>query len=117
MVRELVRREKPDYSKVDWHLPLNDVMRHIGAPPNDFNKVLTTPFGDKWWHETMHYYDGSECIDVPAMHVSTWYDISVLESIDSFNFFRSHGAVTAYKRRIIARCTSNTQSNSIWWLA
>jgi|EP01043_Picozoa_sp_COSAG02_P052784 predicted acyl esterase len=42
----------------------------------------------------MHYYDGSEMIDVPALHVSTWYDPSVLESIDSFNYFREH-AVTA----------------------
>jgi putative CocE/NonD family hydrolase len=42
----------------------------------------------------MHYYNGSEMIDVPALHVSTWYDPSVLESIDSFNYFREH-AVTA----------------------
>jgi predicted acyl esterase len=38
----------------------------------------------------MHYYDGSEMIDVPALHVSTWYDPSVLESIDSFNYFQEH---------------------------
>ena len=109
--------QEPDYKETDWHLPLVDVMDAIGAPPNDFvstvvsmlhyfalqltdtiimwgvvlqNKLLTTPFDDPWWHETMHYYDGSEMIDVPALHVSTWYDPSVLESIDSFNYFREH---------------------------
>jgi len=58
--------------QADWTLPLTDVMQAIGAPPNDFDKLLTTPFGDPWWHDTMGYYDGSETIDVPALHVSTW---------------------------------------------
>ena len=78
--------------QADWTLPLTDVMQAIGAPPNDFDKLLTTPFGDPWWHDTMGYYDGSETIDVPALHVSTWYDPSVLESIDSYNYFRDHAA-------------------------
>jgi hypothetical protein len=33
--------KEPEYQKVDWHLPLNDVMNTIGAPPNDFVRGMT----------------------------------------------------------------------------
>jgi predicted acyl esterase len=75
---------------LDLPLTCRDIDCHAAVCLRQQNKLLTTPFGDPWWHDTMHYYDGSEMIDVPALHVSTWYDPSVLESIDSFNYFREH---------------------------
>ena len=38
----------------------------------------------------MGYYDGTEKIDVPALHMSSWYDPSVDETIFEFNYFREN---------------------------
>ncbi len=79
-----------DWEKINWTLPIVDIMDRVGAPPNDFRKLITTDFGDPWWHDVMGYYDGTEKIDVPALHMSTWYDPSVEETIFEFNYFRKN---------------------------
>ena len=84
---------KPDWKKLVWTLPLVDIMKKAGAPPNDFLELVTRDFDDPWWHDTMGYYDGTETIAVPALHVTSWYDISADETIYEFNYFREN-AVT-----------------------
>jgi putative CocE/NonD family hydrolase len=79
-----------DFEKLNWHLPIVDIMKKAGAPPNDWHKLITTDFGDPWWHDVMGYYDGTEKIDVPALHMSCWYDPSVDETIFEFNYFREN---------------------------
>jgi putative CocE/NonD family hydrolase len=79
-----------DWEKINWTLPIVDIMDRVGAPPNDFRKLVTTDFGDPWWHDVMGYYDGTEKIDVPALHMSCWYDPSVEETIFEFNYFREN---------------------------
>ncbi len=79
-----------DWEKINWTLPIIDIMDRAGAPPNDFRKLITTDFDDPWWHDVMGYYDGTEKIDVPALHMSTWYDPSVEETIFEFNYFRKN---------------------------
>jgi len=79
-----------DWDKINWTLPIVDIMNKVGAPPNDFLKLITTDFGDPWWHDVMGYYDGTEKIDVAALHMSSWYDTSVAETIYEFNFFREN---------------------------
>ena len=83
---------EPDWEELIWTLPLVDIMNKAGAPPNDFLDLVTRDFGDPWWHDTMGYYDGSETIAVTALHVSSWYDISVDETIYEFNYFRERAA-------------------------
>ena len=79
-----------DFKKLNWHLPIVDIMKKAGGPPNDWHKLITTDFGDPWWHDVMGYYDGTEKIDVPALHMSCWYDPSVAETIFEFNYFRGN---------------------------
>ncbi|MDE0061789.1 MAG: CocE/NonD family hydrolase [Gammaproteobacteria bacterium] len=86
---------EPDWEKLVWTLPLVDIMNKAGALPNDFLELVTRDFGDPWWHDTMGYYDGTETISVPALHVSSWYDISVDESIFEFNYFRENATTDA----------------------
>ena len=81
---------EPDWEKLIWTLPLVDIMNKAGAPPNDWLNLVTLDFGDPWWHDTMGYYDGTETIAVTALHVSSWYDISVDETIFEFNYFREN---------------------------
>jgi len=85
-----VNLPKVDFEKLNWYLPLIDVMKAAGAPPNDWEELITHDFGDPWWHDVMGYYDGTEKIDVPALHMSCWYDPSVDETIFEFNYFREN---------------------------
>ena len=79
-----------DWEKIIWSLPTVDIMKKVGAPPNDYVKLVTTDFGDPWWHDVMGYYDGTEKIDVAALHMTTWYDASSAETIFEFNYFREN---------------------------
>lgn len=81
---------KVDFEKLDWHLPLVDMMNKAGAPPTDWKDMVTREFTDPWWHDVMGYYDGTEKVNVPALHMTTWFDISVSESIYEFNYFREN---------------------------
>ena len=77
-----------DWDELIWHLPVVDVMNEAGAPPNDWHKLVTADFGDDWWHDEMGFYDGSENFDVPALHISSFYDLSVDDTAFAFNYFR-----------------------------
>ncbi len=77
-----------DWDELAWHLPLIDVMNEAGAPPNNWIKLVTTDFGDPWWHEEMGFYNGTEKFDVPAIHMSSFYDLSVDDTAFAFNYFR-----------------------------
>ena len=89
------RLAEPDWKKLVWTLPLVDIMNKAGALPNDFRELITRDFGDPWWHDTMGYYDGTETISAPALHVSSWYDVSVDETIFEFNYFRENATTKA----------------------
>ena len=85
---DVMYRPEMDWDKLQWHLPLIDVMNEAGAAPNDFYKMVSTPFGDPWWHEEMGFYDGTEKFNVPSLHMSSFYDLSVDETAFAFNYFR-----------------------------
>ncbi|WP_299535486.1 CocE/NonD family hydrolase [Ulvibacterium sp.] len=87
---EATNLPKVDLEKLNWHLPLKDVMKKVGSAPNDWEKMVTTDYSDSWWHDVMGYYDGTEKINTPALHMTTWFDISVSESIYEFNYFREN---------------------------
>ena len=82
-----------DFEKLNWYLPLIDIMNKAGAPPNDWVNLITTDFGDPWWHEVMSFYDGDEKFNTPAIHMSSWYDFSVEETLFAAKYF-SDNAVT-----------------------
>ena len=89
------RLAQPDWEQLVWTLPLVDIMNKAGALPNDFLELVTRDFGDPWWHDTMGYYDGTETISVPALHVNSWYDISVDETIFESRYFRENATTDA----------------------
>ena len=37
----------------------------------------------------MGFYDGSESFDVPALHISSFYDLSVDDTAFAFNYFET----------------------------
>ena len=82
-----------DLEQLNWYLPLIDVMNEAGAPPNDWVDLITKDFGDSWWHDVMGFYNGNEKFNTPAIHMSSWYDFSVEETLFASNYF-SENAVS-----------------------
>ena len=79
-----------DLEQLNWYLPLIDVMNEAGAPPNDWVDLITKDFGDSWWHDVMGFYNGNEKFNTPAIHMSSWYDFSVEETLFASNYFREN---------------------------
>lgn len=81
------RRRSWDMPALWRHLPLIDMLRHAGAPPTDFEDVLTHDFADPWW-EQFDYLSADDEPDVPMLHVDSWFDPCVAETLERFTFFR-----------------------------
>lgn len=76
-----------DYLKAFWHLPSIDTIRHFGGAASDYENFFSRAPGDPYWND-LHYVDDTDQFDVPALHVNSWYDGGVNETLILFNLFR-----------------------------
>jgi len=68
-----------------WNtLPYVDMLRVAGAPPTDFEDFASHEPGDPWW-DRFGYVRSTDRFDVPALHVNSWYDLGVGETLKLFN--------------------------------
>ena len=65
-------------------LPYIDMLKAAGAPPTDFEAFVSHEPGDPWWNH-IGYVSHQDRFDVPALHVNSWYDIGVSETLKLFN--------------------------------
>ncbi|MCG8455222.1 MAG: CocE/NonD family hydrolase, partial [Holophagales bacterium] len=65
-----------DWSKALWHLPLAEVVDHVGGPKGTFQNFIRRTPDDPAWYEGGLYHD-HEGFSVPALWVSSWFDLSV----------------------------------------
>ena len=65
-------------------LPYIDMLKAAGAPPTDFEAFVSHEPGDPWW-DHIGYVSRQDRFDVPALHVNSWYDIGVSETLKLFN--------------------------------
>ncbi len=65
-------------------LPYIDMLKAAGAPPTDFEAFVSHEPGDPWW-DHIGYVNPDDRFDVPALHVNSWYDIGVSETLKLFN--------------------------------
>jgi putative CocE/NonD family hydrolase len=80
---------KKGYQAFYSTMPVVDIMERIGAPPNDFNQLLLHGPTDLWWRQ-FGYLTGDEQFDVPALHINSWYDYGVAETLLEFELFRTN---------------------------
>ncbi len=78
-----------DYRMIWKSLPLIDMMKKAGAPPTDFEDFVSHEPADPWWDQFGHIKD-TDRFDVPALHVNSWYDFGVAETLYLFNLFRTN---------------------------
>ncbi len=105
-----------DYSQAFWHLPVIDIVQHFGGPASHFEDFVSHGPADPYW-DAMNYADDDDRFDVPALHVNSWYDGGIAETMILFNLF-SDNAMSERARdnqfAIIsptAHCASETQEN------
>ena len=65
-------------------LPYIDMLKAAGAPPTDFEDFISHEPGDPWW-DHIGYVTPEDRFDVPSLHVNSWYDLGVSETLKLFN--------------------------------
>jgi len=70
-------------------LPIVDILRKAGGPPSDYRAVASHGPGDVWW-DSLGYVRDDDRFDVPALHINSWYDMGVAETIKLFNLLRTN---------------------------
>ncbi len=70
-------------------LPYIDMLKASGAPPTDFEAFVSHEPGDPWW-DHIGYVTADDRFDVPALHVNSWYDLGVSETLKLFNLLSAN---------------------------
>ncbi|MBI4474857.1 MAG: CocE/NonD family hydrolase [Acidobacteria bacterium] len=91
--QEAIATEKPapqlNWMKLMWHLPLKDVTQQIGVHSKFLMDTLSHSSYDDFWKamSVRHLY--SE-MDVPAFHLTGWYDDLTAETLLNYTSMRKH---------------------------
>lgn len=85
-------RPEPQVSDIDYRpiwnsLPVIDMLKKAGAPPSDFEDLVSRDFSDPWWNKT-DFIRPTDRFDVAALHINSWYDYGVGETLELFNQLR-----------------------------
>lgn len=63
-----------EWDRLNWHLPLLTMDEAAGRGPNPrWRDIITHSTRDAWW-DPLRYQNQFEKIDVPALHITGWYD-------------------------------------------
>lgn len=76
-----------DYGPIWNSLPVVDMLRKAGSPPTDFEDFVSSDLNAPWWDQT-DYIKETDRFDVPALHINSWYDYGVGETLKLFNQMR-----------------------------
>ncbi|MFC2164134.1 CocE/NonD family hydrolase [Acidobacteriota bacterium] len=87
-----------DYQAIWRSLPVIDMMKKAGAPPTDFEEYASHEPGDPWWDQYAYIKD-TDTFDVPALHVDSWYNGCIDETLYLFNLFQ--------RNAVSERCRDN----------
>ena len=85
-----------EYEEILPGLPVLEMLKKAGVPPTDWEDVVSHPPSDPWW-DALGYVNESDSFDIPALHVNSWYDIGVADTLWQFNLMREN-AKTALGR-------------------
>ena len=78
-----------DFREAFGHLPVIDIFDRYGGARTDFEDFFSKSLADPYW-DSIRYADRDDRFDVPALHVNSWYDGVVNETLELFNLFRTN---------------------------
>jgi putative CocE/NonD family hydrolase len=70
-------------------LPLAGMVQRAGGPPSDWDDVASRELTDPWWDQG-GYLKGDEKFDVAALHINSWYDFGVYETLLELNLLTTN---------------------------
>ena len=85
-----------DWSKELWHLPVQDILKNVDAPPGIFADAMPVETGgrmiqrtpdDPGWYRGGLYHDDMK-LNVPGLWFMSWYDVSVGPNLALYNHVR-----------------------------
>ncbi len=87
------RQELPtiDFQAAWQTLPIAEMSRRVPGPPTDWEAFVTHGPGDPWWRE-FNLLTDADTVATPGLHVGSWYDYGVTETLGYFARFRRAGA-------------------------
>ena len=62
-----------DWNTLNWHVPLLTMDEAAGRPNERWRSIITHSTRDAWW-DPLRYQDRFERANVPALHITGWYD-------------------------------------------
>jgi hypothetical protein len=80
-----------DYSRAFRHLPLIDAMKIAAGPAYHplWESYIAHPPADPFWKE-FGYLTGADTFDIPTLHVNSWYDFGVRDTLEVFRLFQAN---------------------------
>lgn len=87
---------QPDLGEIDWSrvfrtLPLEKCAAEAGYPAEIWRQICQHPVRDDFW-ESKNLSSYLSEIDLPALHFSGWYDITLGTTLDIFLAFQQHSS-------------------------
>ncbi len=85
-----------DWSQALWHLPEQDILKAVDAPPGIFADAMPVETGgrmiqrtpnDPAWYRGGLFHDDQK-INVPGLWFMSWYDVSIGPNLELYNYVR-----------------------------
>jgi putative CocE/NonD family hydrolase len=70
-------------------LPLIDMIKRVGGPKTDWEDIVSHDLADPFWDE-IGYITDRDRFDIPALHINSWFDYGVSESLYFFNLLQKN---------------------------
>ncbi len=80
------------FPPVDWEkafriLPVQDILKSVGAPKKVFDAMIRRTPNDPGWYRGGLYHDNMR-INVPGLWFMSYYDIAIAANLELYNFVR-----------------------------
>lgn len=90
---------KRPWDEVFGHWPVSEGLSVLGSTPDFYDTWIEHPTRDEYWAKMAWRHDPP---DLPALHITGWYDIFQRDSIRNFETMRAQeGASSRHKQRLV----------------
>jgi len=83
-----------DFKRAFRMLPLAGILKTLGGPPTDYEAFVSHPPGDEFW-QGFNYVGENNHFNVPALHVDSWYDYGVGDTLAMMDLLRRNATSRA----------------------
>lgn len=79
------------------YLPVIDLLDHVGSPPTEWRELIAHAPNAPWWNDRGHV-TRDDRFDVPILHVNSWFDFGVHETLTLAAMIRKSALTTRSAR-------------------